>query len=138
RSCSDLVGRPASGHARFYPRRAQYPRRHSVRHRFTRGRTQVNWGRLIRTVRPLRASQLGYRAYYRLRRSLEYSRLSWLRKRLLPSLRGALPVRPEETPGAFFHGAALDAEARARELSEGRLTLLNEQLPFRGGEDWGM
>jgi uncharacterized heparinase superfamily protein len=27
-------------------------------------------------------------------------------------------------------------EDRAAELSDGRLTLLNEQLPFRGGDDW--
>ncbi len=98
----------------------------------------MTWGCLVRTLRPLRTSQLFYRVLYRLRRQLESSRRGWVRRHVLPAVPRGLAVRPNEVVLPRMREPLMTSEDRAAEWNDGRLTLLNEQLPFRGGEDWHM
>lgn len=90
----------------------------------------VQLPRLFRTVRHLRLSQVGWRIRYMVQRWLETQRGDGFAEGVdaqrsgPPALRHAPPL------------ADTAASPRMAELRAGRLTLLNEQRPFTGGDDW--
>jgi uncharacterized heparinase superfamily protein len=98
----------------------------------------MTWGCLVRTLRPLKTSQVFYRLLYRLRRRLESSRFGWIRRQTLPPPPYGLAVRPNAIALPRIRKPSMTPAARAAEWIDGRLTLLNERLPFLGGDDWQM
>jgi uncharacterized heparinase superfamily protein len=98
----------------------------------------MNWLRLGRTLRPLKASQIAWRVLYLVRRRVETTPLG----RVGPGTRRAAGEPPAVRPGLpsvpLLHPHPGDAAGLAAELAQGCLTLLNRQLPFRGGPDWRM
>ncbi len=92
--------------------------------------------RLWRTVRHLRPSQVGWRLRYLVQRRLEamrwYDLLGRVERRMESLSTEAAPrlrSPANQTP-------CTPKWDRLTELRSGRLTLLNEQRPFAGGEDW--
>jgi uncharacterized heparinase superfamily protein len=94
--------------------------------------------RVLRTARHLRPSQWYWRLRYLATRRLEEAPGSGIERRT----RRAAPGRAEaatELPRVPVHRThVLPGDARARELADGRLTLLNRTREFRGGLDWRM
>ena len=99
---------------------------------------RMNWFQLLRTLRSLRISQIGWRVRYFLLRKVEATSLFQLEHRLLTSLPSPLEVSPRLTEIPQAKIIRRSAELLASELQSGKLTLLSKQLDFRGGSDWRM
>ncbi|MEX0884942.1 MAG: alginate lyase family protein [Phycisphaeraceae bacterium] len=90
-------------------------------------------GRLLRTVRHLRASQLGWRVRYAVRRRREQRDGPGLR-RVLDRLAGNSRASDAPLPSVHWPIPG-DARARLEELERGELTLAGATLPFPGDGD---
>ncbi|MDB4610556.1 heparinase II/III family protein [Akkermansiaceae bacterium] len=98
----------------------------------------MNLGQLFRTLRHLRFSQIFERIRYRIQRPLEFK--SWFRVAARTTRRAGgsnLNWSQSTTIADFRPNKARIAEI-IEDLDDDHLTLLNERLPFRGGDDWCM
>jgi uncharacterized heparinase superfamily protein len=97
----------------------------------------INFRRLFRTLRYLQLRQLGWRAWYLLRRRWEcWPPVQYGRRFAAAPFSSQPAAEPIAVPTLDDDG--LLPEQRLRELSQHSLTLLGEQRPFHGGADWGM
>jgi uncharacterized heparinase superfamily protein len=98
----------------------------------------MNLGQLYRTLRHLRLSQIFWRIRYRIQRPLEFKSWFGVAPRTRRRVNGSnLNWSRSTTIVDVQSNVARSAEIIAS-LGDGHLTLLNERLPFRGGDDWCM
>ena len=89
----------------------------------------------LRTLRHLRADQIGWRLRYRIQRALELRSGPLLEQRLERRAKGARRS-PDPMPDLSFLGRGGKPLLRLAELERGRLTLLERTHPFSGEDDW--
>ena len=93
-------------------------------------------GRLLRTVRHLRPSQVAWRARYLVQRRWEQQSWCLLARRVAARMPSDLAARDDFPHLPDHRTDRLEPAKRLDEVRKGRLTLLNDQRPFRGGADW--
>jgi uncharacterized heparinase superfamily protein len=95
----------------------------------------VELPRFFRTVGALKPSQVGWRMRYLVQRRLESQSWYGLPQSMLRRIESlhAAPPAPHFRLERDLRPPSID---RLAELRAGKLTLLNEPLPFAGGDDW--